>query len=155
MSELAFDPVDGIMPVMQAAFDPQFGEAWTRRQVGDMLTMPRTFALLLDAAGQVPAQAQETAGFTLSRQVADEEELLLIAVAPEARGRGLGSALLGQFVAMAGQRGSTRLFLEMRAGNPAERLYLRHGFVPVGRRPNYYRAGQGGPFDAITYALGK
>lgn len=146
------DAVDAIMLVMQAAFDPEYGEAWTRRQVGDALTMPNTHFLLLDADGRVPERVEDAAGFTLSRQVVDEEELLLIAVAPEARGRGVGSALLRQLIAMAGQRGTARLFLEMRSGNPAERLYLRHGFAPVGLRPNYYRMGRGGPFDAITYA---
>jgi ribosomal-protein-alanine N-acetyltransferase len=146
------DPVDAIMLVMQGAFDPEYGEGWTRRQMGDALTMPGTHYVLLDADCRVPERVEDAAGFTLSRQVVDEEELLLIAVLPHARGRGVGSALLRQFTAMATQRGSVRLFLEMRAGNPAEQLYLRHGFAPVGRRPNYYRMGRGGPFDAITYA---
>ena len=146
------DPVDAIMLVMQAAFDPEYGEAWTRRQLGDALVMPNTHYLLLDADGRVPERVEDAAGFTLSRQVVDEEELLLIAVIPQARGRGIGAALLRQLIAMSAARGTARLFLEMRAGNPAERLYLRHGFAPVGRRPNYYRMGRGGPFDAITYA---
>lgn len=149
-----FDPVDGIMAVMNAAFDPAYGEAWTRRQVGDTLILPNSHFLLLDADCRVPERVEDAAGFTLSRQVADEEELLLIAVIPQLRGRGVGSALLRQFIAMAGQRGSVHLFLEMRADNPAEHLYLQHGFTPVGRRPNYYRAGSGGPRDAITYARG-
>lgn len=148
------DPVDAIMLVMQQAFDPEYGEAWTRRQLGDALVMPNTHYLLLDAHGHVPQRAEDAAGFALSRQVLDEEELLLIAVVPSARGRGIGGALLHQFIAMAGARGSARLFLEMRSGNPAEALYLRQGFAAVGRRPNYYRSGRNGPLDAITYARG-
>lgn len=148
-----FDAVDAIMLVMDTAFDPKFGEGWTRRQLSDALTVRGTHFLLLDADGRVPDRVENAAGFTLSRQVVDEEELLLIAVTPPARGRGVGSALLRQLIAMSGQRGTARLFLEMRCGNPAEGLYLRHGFEPVGRRPNYYRSGRGGPFDAITYAL--
>lgn len=143
------------MLVMQAAFDPEYGEGWTRRQLGDALVAPNTHFLLLDADGRVPDRVEDTAGFTLSRQVIDEEELLLIAVTPSARGRGVGGALLRQFIAMAEARGSVRLFLEMRSGNPAERLYLQSGFVPVGLRPNYYRAGRSGPLDAITYARSK
>lgn len=146
------DALDGIMAVMEAAFDPVYGEAWNRRQVGDALTMPHTHFVLLDQAGCQPESAEDAAGFTLSRQVVDEEELLLIAVAPWARGRGLGHTLMRQFVQQSVAKGVARQFLEMRAGNPAEALYLAHGFVPVGRRANYYRSGNLGPFDAITYS---
>ena len=145
------DALDAIMAVMEAAFDPAYGEAWNRRQVGDALMQPNTHFLLADLAGGHPAQAEDTAGFTLSRQIGPEEELLLIAVAPAARGKGVGGALLARFIADAESRGADRLFLEMRDGNRAQALYLRHGFVAVGRRPNYYRAGTTGPLDAITY----
>lgn len=146
------DALDGIMAVMEAAFDPAYGEAWTRRQVGDALVLPQTHFVLLDRDGGKPEDAADAAGFALSRQTLDEEELLLIAVAPFARGHGLGHALMRQFLAMSQDRGVVRQFLEMRAGNPAEALYLAHGFRPVGRRPNYYRSGSIGPFDAITYS---
>lgn len=146
------DALDGIMAVMEAAFDPAYGEAWNRRQVSDALVMPKTRFVLLDVAGGSPADAADAAGFTLSRQTLDEEELLLIAVAPWARRRGVGHSLMRQFLATSAHNGVSRQFLEMRAGNPAEALYLAHGFAPVGRRPNYYRAGNLGPFDAITYS---
>ncbi|MEO0057507.1 MAG: hypothetical protein RIT17_960, partial [Pseudomonadota bacterium] len=32
--------IDRIMAVMEAAFDPAYGEAWNRRQVADALSMP-------------------------------------------------------------------------------------------------------------------
>jgi ribosomal-protein-alanine N-acetyltransferase len=57
-----------------------------------------------------------------------------------------------RFIESAEERGSTRLFLEMREGNPAEALYRRAGFEPIGRRRNYYRGSAKGPLDAITYA---
>ena len=43
--------IDRIMVVMEAAFDPAFGEAWNRRQVADALTLSSTHALVVDAAG--------------------------------------------------------------------------------------------------------
>ena len=146
------DDLDRIMAVMQAAFDPAFGEAWTRQQVGDALVLPNTHYLLAGADGRAPAEGEAAVGFVLSRGAADEEELLLIAVDPRHRGRGIGATLLERFAAAARSRGATRLFLEMRAGNPAETLYRRHGFAPVGRRKAYYRRGSGGPLDAITFA---
>jgi ribosomal-protein-alanine N-acetyltransferase len=147
------DDLDKIMAVMEAAFDPAFGEAWTRRQVSDALVMPNTHYLLAGDDGRAVRDDQPAAGFTLSRGAADEEELLLIAVHPEHRGSGIGSALLERFMADAQARGVTRLFLEMREGNTAEALYRRHGFYSVGRRRDYYRRGSGSPLDAITFAL--
>ncbi|MEO6388697.1 MAG: ribosomal protein S18-alanine N-acetyltransferase [Croceibacterium sp.] len=144
------DDLDRIMAVMKAAFEPAFGEAWTRRQVEDALAQPATHYLL--AAEEHDAQSP-AAGFTLSRQILDEEELLLIAVVPDKRGHGIGGDLLGRFIAEARSRGVARLFLEMRDGNGAESLYRRHGFEPVGRRRNYYRRGNGPPLDAITFSL--
>ena len=145
------DDVDRIMAVMEAAFDPAYGEAWTRRQVADALLVPGTHYLLIAADQSVPLEDAPAAGFALSRGVVDEEELLLIAVLPGLRGRGIGATLLRRFMAEARVRGATRLFLEMREGNPAESLYRRHGFTPVGRRRNYYRRGTGGALDAITF----
>ena len=146
------DDIDRIMAVMEAAFDPAFGEAWNRRQVGDALTLPNTHYLLAGADGSAPGEGQPAAGFVLSRGALDEEELLLIAVDPRHRGRGIGGRLLERFIAAAEARGATRLFLEMRDGNPAESLYRRVGFEPIGRRRNYYRSAATGPLDAITYA---
>ena len=146
------DDLDRIMAVMEAAFDPAFGEAWTRRQVGDALVLPNTHYLLAGPDGAAPGDSAEAAGFVLLRGVVDEEELLLIAVDPRFRGRGVGTVLMRRFIAAAQARGAVRQFLEMREGNPAERLYRRHGFVTIGRRKAYYRRGTSAPLDAITFA---
>lgn len=146
------DDIDRIMAVMEAAFDPVYGEAWNRRQVSDALTLPNTHYLLAGAKGGQPRDGEPATGFVMSRGALDEEELLLIAVHPGHRGRGVGTALLDRFIAAAEARGATRLFLEMRDGNPADSLYRRAGFEPVGRRRNYYRGAAKGPLDAITYA---
>jgi len=146
------DDLDRIMDVMAAAFDPAFGEAWTRPQVEDALVLPNTHYLLAGPDGRALGEGRGAAGFVLSRGAADEEELLLIAVDPVHRGRGIGTALLERFFAEAQARGAQRLFLEMREGNPAESLYRRHGFASVGRRKAYYRRGTGAPLDAITFA---
>lgn len=146
------DELDRIMTVMTAAFDPEFGEAWTRRQVSDSLVMPNTHYLLAGPGGGAPAPGEPAVGFVLSRGAAGEEELLLIAVDPEYRGKGIGTTLIERFIEGSARRGIEKLFLEMREGNPAERLYLAMGFKPVGRRRQYYRAARNGPLDAITYA---
>lgn len=143
--------LDAVMAVMEAGFDPYWREAWTRAQIADSLEMPSTFLLLVDREG-VPVHGAKAAGFVLSRQALDEEELLLIAVHPDHRGNGLGRRLMDEYLAAARQRGVRRVFLEMRANNAARALYQRSGFTPIGTRPRYYRTADGQALDAITFA---
>lgn len=156
MSSLAIDgaadPVDAIMTVMERAFDPAYGEAWSRRQVSDALMLPNTYYFLADPHADEPVDLAEAAGFLLSRQGADEEELLLLAVSPAERRRGIAGSLIARFAADARSRGVARLFLQMREGNAAEALYRSHDFVPIGRRREYYRGPGGDRIDAITFA---
>lgn len=146
------DDIDRIMAVMTAAFDPAFGEAWTRRQVEDALLVGNCHYGLIAGSGNAAEPGEPAAGFFLSRYGVEEEELLLLGVVPQAQSRGLGAALLKRYAAAAQARGARRLLLEMRRGNPAEALYLNFGFVAVGERRMYYRAPNGQRFDAVTFA---
>ena len=90
--------------------------------------------LLLNGAGAAT-------GFALIRWVPGDEraELLLMGVAAAWRRRGAGGALLRTVVAWARQRGCQAVLLEVRQRNAAaQALYVRAGFVAVGRRPAYY-----------------
>ncbi len=146
------DDVDRIMQIMADAFEPHFGEAWTRRQVEDALLTGLCHYRVLRQANTGSESVIAPAGFYLSRHVAGEEELLLIAVNPANRRAGIGTALLQCFRDDAEKRNATRLLLEMREGNPAEHLYLKLGFLPTGRRSNYYQNGLGSRLDAITFS---
>jgi ribosomal-protein-alanine N-acetyltransferase len=146
------EDIDRIMAVMASAFDPAFGEAWTRRQVEDALLIGNCHYLLVAPGGGEPGTDGKTAGFCLSRAGFEEEELLLFAVAPPYRRGGLGWTMLERLAEQARGRGASRLLLEMRDGNPAESLYRRYGFEPIGRRPDYYRTPGGNRIDAVTFA---
>lgn len=145
------DDVDRIMAVMGLAFDPAYGEAWTRKQVEDALVVGNCHYLLADGEGGATADEGAAHGFALSRTGFEEEELLLFAVLPESRRRGIGQTMLRRFAEAARARGARRLYLEMRKGNPAEHLYRQFGFIPVGERRNYYRTPAGPRIDAITF----
>lgn len=147
------DDVDRIMAVMECAFDPAFGEAWNRRQVSDALLLGNCHYRLAAAPSAALVDEPRAVGFYLSRFAFDEEELLLLAVDPRYRRTGIGGSLLDEFASSAQARGAKRLLLEMRSGNPADRLYRAFGFVPVGVRPDYYRVENGRRNDAITFAL--
>lgn len=95
------------------------------------------------------------AGFILGRAVAGEAELLTLAVAPEARRRGLGRKLVARFVYQARLRGAEAAFLEVAEDNAAARaLYARCGFAESGRRRGYYRKPDGGAVDAVVMLRG-
>jgi ribosomal-protein-alanine N-acetyltransferase len=139
------DDLDEVMEVMNAAFGSRFGEAWTRSQCAGIL--PMAGVCLIVARDAASAQV---IGFSLTRTVADESELLLLAVLPTHHRRGIGGRLLDDFVRRAGEEGIGRVHLEVRDGNPAVGMYQRAGFQPIGRRRNYYRAADGSRFDALT-----
>ena len=147
------DELDRLMVVMQAAFDPAYGEAWTRRQVEDALIMGSSHYRIFDEAGEIAGPDAAVAAFTLSRNTGEEEELLLFAVSPEFRRRGIGRRMLHVLNDDARNRGALRIFLEMRRGNTAESLYRTFGFSPIGVRPKYYRFSNGERADAITFAI--
>jgi ribosomal-protein-alanine N-acetyltransferase len=82
----------------------------------------------------------QTAGYVLARHAADEAEILNLGVAPAARRRGVGRALVREGLAALAARGAVQVFLEVRDSNAAARaLYAEFGFGEVGRRRGYYR----------------
>ena len=96
-------------------------------------------------------EEQTISAFLVAKMVADEWELENIAVATNARQKGLGSAILKEFLQIVRQEKSRAVFLEVRESNAGARLfYEKLGFEKAGRRPSYY----GDPKeDAIIYRL--
>ncbi len=138
--------IAAIMPIMQDAFDPRFGEAWTAAQCLSAMAIPGCRLLLARTD-------QETAGFALSRWVLDSEELLMIGVAKQWQRKNIGRLLLSEIVSKAREEKRSQIFLEVREGNSAHDFYSRFGFRPIGRRKQYYNAPEGIRPDAITMAF--
>lgn len=131
--------------IMADAFDPRFGEAWTPSQSLGMIALPGVW-FSIAWSGNRPA------GFALARAIADEAELLLLAIRPAMRRRGIGTALLRSILADARERDADILHLEVRANNEAVRLYRNEGFEKIGERRDYYRGKDGKLFDAHTFS---
>lgn len=138
--------ITAVEQVMEEAFEPRFGEAWTRSQCLGILGMPGVWLTLARIDSEI-------VGFALARAIVDEAELLLLATSRHHRRRGIGAALLRGIIADARGRGAVRLHLEVRAGNGAIELYRAHGFGKVGERREYYRGRSGEVFDAHSYAV--
>lgn len=107
-------------------------------------TRPRRLALVIEEESRV-------CGFLVARVVDQEWEIENLAVAGEARRRGLGTRLLGEFLGRVQGEGAEAVFLEVRESNHAARqLYEKWAFVESGRRSQYYQHPRE---DAILYRL--
>lgn len=131
--------------IMGEAFDPNFGEAWTPNQCLGMLALPGVWF-------SIAWYENRPGGFALARAVADESELLLLAIRPALRRRGIGAALLRSIIEDSRERGAVKLHLEVRANNEAIRLYRSQGFEKIGERRDYYRGRDGKLFDAHSFS---
>jgi len=100
------------------------------------------------------APDRQLAGFALFRHIADEAELLTLAVAPHMRRKGIGRAVLDAGVHRLRGRAKS-CFLEVACTNMAARaMYEQAGFVQVGLRKGYYRPNDcAAPVDALVLRL--
>jgi ribosomal-protein-alanine N-acetyltransferase len=130
----------------RGAFAPMGERPWTRQDMAELLATPAGGGLILRIDG-------EDAGVVLWRTVADEAELLTLAVGAKHRRRGVGAALLGEVIKRSYRQGARQLFLEVGVDNPSARsLYAQAGFIEVGRRVAYYQRPTGFA-DALVLRL--
>ena len=111
-------------------------DAWSERTWwAELAGRPRRdYVVLTDPDGVLGY-----AGLDLGGDVAD---VMTIAVAPRAQGRGLGRLLLGELERRATARGAGHVILEVRADNVAARgLYEGAGYAVVSTRRRYYQPG--------------
>ncbi len=129
------------------AFASAGERAWTRQEIAELLAAPGVAGVSLQAG-------HHGVGFALYRVVADEAELLTIAVHPTLQRRGAGRRLLAAVRVQVQDAGARALFLEVAADNQAaRRLYESAGFQSVGKRAAYYRRGDGSASDALVMRL--
>lgn len=138
--------INDVVAVMDNAFDPAFGEAWTHNQLRSSLSMPGTRLA-------VAMYNNEMAGFALVRAIVGETELLMIGVHRLYQKKSIASNLISKVIEYSVETQCDNIFLEVRDGNPAQQFYEKVGFFEIGRRPNYYTGADGQRFDAITMQL--
>ncbi len=139
------DDLPQVMTVMNAAFEPRFGEAWTSAQCLALLALPGSQLLVASDTALV--------GFALARTIAQECELMMIGVMPRLQRGGIGGLLLNHVISNARLHKAEAIFLEVRRGNPAIDFYGAYDFKHVGTRTRYYRGVSGEQFDAETHCL--
>ena len=120
-----------------------FDQPWPAVEIERLMRIMGGFAVMAEAEGPQ--------GFVLVRTVADEGEILTLAVAPAFRRQGIGRTLVDAAAAEAARRGARTLFLEVAEDNPgAMALYEAEQFEAAGLRRAYYARPGARPADAIV-----
>jgi ribosomal-protein-alanine N-acetyltransferase len=134
--------VEALMPLEQELFAP---ECWSASLFWSELAQADTRHYL------VAEEVGEIVGYAGLCVYPDEAYVQTLGVRRSDQGRGIGAGLLMALLAEAARRGRDVVGLEVRADNdPAQALYARFGFTPVGRRRGYY---QPSGTDAVVMML--
>ena len=107
-------------------------EQWSAGMFWNELASGHYYLVAVDADGAV-------CGYAGLAVTPDEAWVQNIAVRRDRQHEGIGRTLLEALLAEAAARGVHRVLLEVAVDNPAQRLYARYGFEPVGLRRGYYQ----------------
>jgi ribosomal-protein-alanine N-acetyltransferase len=119
------------MEIERAAFSHPWSEELVRRELGHDFS-----TVLVATAGE----GGPILGFAIVWTVHDELHVLNVAVAPEARRRGVARAMIDDLLVRAQALGADEITLEVRTSNfAAQALYRGYGFRLAGLRRGYYR----------------
>ncbi len=123
--------VDEVVALDRMAFGP---DTWTTEFFLAQLAGPGNHFRVVRDAG-----TDELLGYAGLSVAGGEAEVLTIATAPTARGRGIARTLLTGLIDLARSNGAEAVYLDVRDDNsPALGLYRSLGFAELGRRPGYY-----------------
>jgi ribosomal-protein-alanine N-acetyltransferase len=146
----AVDPadIDALVEIHAAGFR----RGWSADEIEELVADQTVTSHVLRRESLFGARRPQ--GFILIRTVAGQAEVLTIAVAPAARGRGHGRALMEEALRSLYRDLVPEIFLEVDENNAsAVSLYRSLGFVEVGRRKGYYGEEHGPGGTALVLRL--
>jgi [ribosomal protein S18]-alanine N-acetyltransferase len=128
--------LSGDIPDVVAIEQDSNPEPWTQESFFEELLRPHSHLLV----ARVPKGLGETvAGYLCFWLVADEVQILNIAVHRAYRRRGIGRSLLVYCLTLGSRKNARKAVLEVRSSNSAaQQLYHNLGFQAVGKRRDYY-----------------
>lgn len=126
--EMRLDDIEAVSAIEAATFSAP----WSANGFFSYLLRSDAHFLVAEAAGVI-------AGYCGTILIPPESEITNICVDEVHRRQGIASALLNAQKKFLKTAGMDTLHLEVRRSNEeAIALYKKHGFAPVGTRPNYY-----------------
>ncbi len=155
LRDVTWRDIDRLVALDEAIFREN---AWNAASWWNELAQRPRREYVLDPGDAAPSRGpggtagpgDEVAGYGGLDHGGEVSDIMTIAVHPDARGRGLGRALLEDLLRRSADRGAGHVMLEVRADNaPARTLYEQRGFTVVRTRRAYYPAGG----DALVMRL--
>ena len=144
VGELALAPMKrrdlrcGVMDIEAVSYPRPWSSAVFESEIAQMRSGTRRYLVarhLADRAGR----STPVVGYAGLWIAADEAHVTNVAVAPDHRRRGVGTALMAGLADAAVAAGCTAWTLEVRVSSTgAQELYRRFGFAPAGVRTRYY-----------------
>ena len=123
--------VDGMASIERVSFS----DPWSAETLSAACALRHMRVLVAEESGRVGGEggaAPVLVGYVLALVMADEGEIADVAVAPDARGRGVARALLDQMIADMVAEGVRALYLEVRESNLSAQLFFKKmGFKAV------------------------
>lgn len=121
--------VDAVAAIERATFPTP----WSRDAFVQEMTANAVARYLVAEAGG------EVIGYAGAWLILDESHITNVAIREDMRGLGLGRKLMQELLQYLSNLGAAYATLEVRVSNErAQRLYQSLGFIPVGRRKQYY-----------------
>jgi ribosomal-protein-alanine N-acetyltransferase len=133
--------VEADLAAMVAIERASFSDPWTASAIASTLRYDHMRVLVAEERGELGGDgAGRPLGYVVAMIAGPEAEIADLAVAPAARRRGIGRALIDRLLAGLATEGVLAVFLEVRESNRAARaLYESRAFHGIGRRRGYYR----------------
>jgi [ribosomal protein S18]-alanine N-acetyltransferase len=132
LEPMQLEDIEAVLAIEQQSFTMPWTDAMFRSELQHERTPHMLVARVVQASSSI-------VGYVGYRVVLDEMHVILIAVAPAWRQRGIARQMICQAMDQARAAGCTRATLEVRVSNtPAQQLYYSLRFAPVGTRPKYY-----------------
>ncbi len=110
-----------------------FSDPWSKETFMEELQLKIAIPL-------VATLEKEVVGYTCLWHLDDQMEIANFAISPDHRSKGIGEKLMKRILLEAKERGCKSIVLSVRESNKAAiNLYIKFGFVEVGKRKRYYR----------------
>jgi len=132
------EDINAVLEIQKQAFNKQSGEDFI-----NCINRSEVYGYFVLVENDV------VIGYYGISNIAEDGELLTIAINSNKRGRGYASLMMRSAVLQSGLKGSKKIFLEVNENNiVAMNLYKKFGFKAISRRKKYY-----GDDDAIIMQL--
>lgn len=147
---------EGDIPQVLAIQDKLSFQDWNEKQFLSEIKASYALCVVYCDGQESDASIEETnkiSGYAIFHLMAEDSELLSIAVCDSCQQKGIGTMLLDAGLSRLDFEKGDKCFLEVREGNTkARKFYEKKGFSHFGTRKKYYSDGENACLYSISHA---